>query len=231
MMLARLREWLDESQPVETEPALRPLITLSYAQSLDGSLAGVRGRPTALSGPESTSATHMIRSRHEGILVGIGTVMADDPRLTVRPPSGIDPRPVVLDSRLQIPIESRLLQGDRRILILHGPAADRQRRNELRDLGAEPVEIPLSADGRLDPAAAMEAVKTAGISTLMVEGGGAVLASLIRVDLWDRAVITVVPRWIDGYRLPFDGNPEFRIRDVEWLTAGDDILCLGRRTA
>ncbi len=78
----------------------RPAITLSYAQSLDGSLTTRRGRPLALSGPESYQLTHHLRADHDAILVGIDTVLADDPRLTVRGVRGEAPQPVVLDSRL-----------------------------------------------------------------------------------------------------------------------------------
>ena len=93
------------------------------------------------------------------------------------------------------------------------------------------MEVTLSADGFLDLSAVLTSVRREGLSTLMVEGGGTVLASLIQAGLWDRAAITVVPRWIGGYRLPSDRIPDVSLQDVEWLAAGDDSLCLGWRTA
>src|SRR5690606_10285843 len=86
----------------------RPFVTLSYAQSLDGSIAIRSGEPLVLSGPESLCFTHHLRSIHDGILVGIGTVLSDDPQLTVRHCEGESPQPIVLDSQLRIPSTARL---------------------------------------------------------------------------------------------------------------------------
>ena len=91
----------------------RPLVTLSYAQSLDGCIAAGPGQRLSLSGPEALMLTHELRAAHAAILVGIGTVLADDPRLTVRLVPGSHPQPVVVDSRLRIPDDCYLLR--------HGP--------------------------------------------------------------------------------------------------------------
>src|SRR5512142_1687762 len=88
----------------------RPLVTLSYAQSLDGCLTVERGRPTPLSGREALRLTHRLRAAHQGILVGVGTVLADDPQLNVRLVEGRSPRPLVLDTNLRLPLEAGLLQ-------------------------------------------------------------------------------------------------------------------------
>src|SRR5512133_2370683 len=87
----------------------RPLVTLSYAQSLDGSLAAQRGTPLALSGPQSMELTHRLRAAQDAILVGIGTVLSDNPRLTVRLVEGSQPQPVILDSHLRFPLNANLL--------------------------------------------------------------------------------------------------------------------------
>jgi riboflavin-specific deaminase-like protein len=81
----------------------RPFVTLSYAQSLDGSIADRPGRPLALSGEASMALTHSLRASHEAILVGIGTVLADNPSLNVRLVAGKNPQPIVVDSRLRFP--------------------------------------------------------------------------------------------------------------------------------
>ena len=85
----------------------RPFVSLSYAQSLDGSLAAKPGAPTRLSGTQANELTHRLRAAHDAILVGIGTILADDPQLTVRGVPGLQPRPVVLDSRLRTPPHSQ----------------------------------------------------------------------------------------------------------------------------
>jgi len=80
----------------------RPLVGLCFAQSIDGCLAAQRGQPTALSGPASARLTHQLRAAHDAMLVGVGTVLADNPHLTVRHVAGRSPQPVILDSRLLI---------------------------------------------------------------------------------------------------------------------------------
>ena len=88
----------------------KPFITLSYAQSLDGSIAANRGVPLSLSGEEAWAFTHHLRSLHQAILVGVGTVLSDDPHLTARIENRRDPQPVVLDSRLRFPEDANLLK-------------------------------------------------------------------------------------------------------------------------
>src|SRR4029079_2712702 len=87
----------------------RPFVTLAYAQSVEGRFAIARGLRSALSGPESLRFTHALRAGHDGILVGVGTVLADDPELRVRLVEGRDPQPVIVDSHLSTPAGARLL--------------------------------------------------------------------------------------------------------------------------
>ncbi|HEX9595492.1 MAG TPA: RibD family protein, partial [Anaerolineales bacterium] len=98
-----LDEWLAASLN-QAGDLDRPTVTLSYAQSLDGSIALHRGEPLTLSGPESMAMTHRLRAAHDAILVGIGTVISDDPQLNVRLVEGRNPQVVVLDSRLRLPL-------------------------------------------------------------------------------------------------------------------------------
>jgi 3,4-dihydroxy 2-butanone 4-phosphate synthase/GTP cyclohydrolase II len=106
----------------------RPRVTLTYAQSLDGSIAARSGRPLPLSGTESRHYTHQLRAAHDAILVGIGTVLNDDPRLNVRLASGAAPRPIVLDSELRCPIDARCLEVSRRPIVITTDRAAADRR-------------------------------------------------------------------------------------------------------
>ena len=92
-----------------TKPHGRPFVTLAYAQSIDGSISIARGQRSALSGRESMRFTHALRAGHDGILVGVGTVVADDPELRVRLVDGPDPQPVIVDSNLRTPVGAKLL--------------------------------------------------------------------------------------------------------------------------
>src|SRR5574341_453241 len=110
----------------------RPLVTLTYAQSLDGSIAARRDARLELSGPQTLRLTHHLRSTHDAILVGIGTVLADDPRLTTRLVEGKNPQPVIVDTHLRIPLTARLLQNpDSRPLLIASPEADSSARQTL----------------------------------------------------------------------------------------------------
>jgi riboflavin biosynthesis pyrimidine reductase len=92
-----------------TRPQGRPFVTLAYAQSVDGSISIARGQRSRLSGPESLRFTHALRAGHDGILVGVGTVLTDDPELRVRLVDGPDPQPVIVDTHLRTPVEAKLL--------------------------------------------------------------------------------------------------------------------------
>src|SRR5512135_1934375 len=106
----------------------RPRVTLTYAQSLDGSIAARSGMPLALSGTESMHYTHQLRAAHDAILVGIGTVLSDDPRLNVRLTGGLSPRPIVLDSSLRCPSTARCLEAGRRPIVATTDRAAASRR-------------------------------------------------------------------------------------------------------
>ncbi|KAF9934029.1 2,5-diamino-6-(ribosylamino)-4(3H)-pyrimidinone 5'-phosphate reductase, partial [Modicella reniformis] len=138
--------------------ATRPHLTLTYAQSLDGKIAGIRGKQLILSGPESMKATHILRSKHDAILVGIGTVLNDDPRLTVRLsdddlPPGSDPvqhpQPIILDGTLRFPLSAKLVlpSSPRKPWIFTSPVHDNQRRNEIEALGAKVIVLDVDAQG------------------------------------------------------------------------------------
>jgi 3,4-dihydroxy 2-butanone 4-phosphate synthase/GTP cyclohydrolase II len=205
----------------------RPFVTLTYAQSLDGSIAAAPGQGIAISGSESMSMTHELRAAHDAILVGIGTVLADDPRLNVRHVNGSHPRPVVLDSRLRFPPDARLLscEGPDPIVVTAADAPD-DKVGRLRTAGATVVRLPQDAPapvGSGDGASASEAAPASngagdgsaseaglsldalldvladqGIRSLMVEGGAGVITSFLRRRQVDHLIVTVAPMLVGG---------------------------------
>ena len=212
----------------------RPFVTLSYAQSLDGCAAGVEDRPLAISGGASRCFTHRLRAAHDGILVGIGTVLSDDPNLTVREAEGCHPQPIVVDSRLRFPIDARLLSHpNRRVWIATTNRADPQRVQRLESLGAEVLIVPADAAERVDLAALMAQLRQRGMRNLMVEGGGRILTQIVNRQLFDLLVLTVAPLMVGGIPAfaPRQGllrHQHTRIAHPHYLPVGDDLVVWGR---
>ncbi|KAG0222265.1 2,5-diamino-6-(ribosylamino)-4(3H)-pyrimidinone 5'-phosphate reductase [Actinomortierella wolfii] len=197
----------------------RPFITLTYAQSLDGKIAGKDGQQLILSGPESMKATHMLRAMHEGILVGINTVFSDDPRLTARlnddelpprciSPSGqprnpslhpeLQPKPIILDAQLRFPLTSKLLHpaAATRPLILTRKDYDPEKKRQLELRGATVVGCSTDKHGRLDLHEIVKVLWTMKIRSLMVEGGAMVIKSFLESGLVDLTIVTIAPTYV-----------------------------------
>jgi GTP cyclohydrolase II len=180
----------------------RPFVTLSYAQSVDGCIALESGSPFKLSGPEALQLTHALRAAHDGILVGIGTVLADDPQLTVRLTAGANPQPVVVDSHLRTPASARLFDSVQRdgrpAWIATTNGADPVARQLLEARGARVLRVPAWANGWVDLPALLATLSEQGVEHLMVEGGAKIITSFLRSRLVDYAVITVAPHLLGG---------------------------------
>ncbi len=167
----------------------RPLVTLKLASTLDGRIATRSGESRWITGEAARRAAHALRGRHDAVMVGVGTVLADNPELTCRLP-GFRPNPVVrvvADSHLRTPLTATLAATAAKaptwMLIRHG--TDRDRRHAYADLGARLIEVA-GAEVGIDPAAALAALGSAGLTRVLVEGGAQVAASFLRADLVDR---------------------------------------------
>ncbi len=186
----------------------RPFVTLSYAQSLDGSIAAKSGQQLQISGDKSLTYTHRLRSIHDAILVGIGTVLADDPRLTVRRTTGNHPRPVVLDSRLRTPRGAALLDstGPTPIIATSSEALSPERREELTAAGVHLLTLPCNgSEDHLDLEVLLDQLGDRGVKSIMVEGGAEVITSFLRERLVNHLIITVAPMLVGGVSAL--GNP------------------------
>jgi 3,4-dihydroxy 2-butanone 4-phosphate synthase/GTP cyclohydrolase II len=212
--------------------AARPFVTLAWAQSIDGSIALERGRGLPLSGAESLALTHALRAAHDAILVGIETVLADDPQLNVRHWPGRSPSPVVLDSRLRTPPESRVVAGaglGRVVRIACTADADEARVPALAARGAQVLRLPAWSNGWVDLEALVAALGDVGVRRLMVEGGARVITSFLGAGLGDYAAVTVAPRFLGGLAavgaLTEGRAPRFA--DVATHRLSDDIVLAG----
>ncbi len=197
-VLSRLRDNLRQAGERRGREAV-PSVTLSYAQSLDGSIAAEPGKPLQLSNAESQALTHRLRSVHDGVLVGINTLLSDDPRLTVRLVAGKNPQPVVVDSLLRSPVGARLLRAPCvPPIIATTERSSAVREKQLLAAGAHVVRLPSQPDGRVDLHMLLRHLYELGIRSLMVEGGAGVITDFLARQLVDQMVITIAPQFVGG---------------------------------
>lgn len=166
----------------------RPMLTLKLATSLDGRIATASGDSQWITGPETRAAVHHLRARHDAVMVGAGTVRADDPLLTVRDARVVQqPVRIVVSRRLDLPLKSQLAQSldHAPLWLCHGEDAPADLRQAWAELGAQLICVPL--EGRqLDIGGLMQALGDLGLTRVFCEGGGELAASLLSADVVDR---------------------------------------------
>lgn len=174
----------------------RPFVTLKWAQTLDGRIAAATGDSRWISSEPSLRYAHRLRSHHDAVLVGIGTVLTDNPRLTVRLVKGRNPVRVVADSQLRIPLGAAILQeqDSARTIVVSTSAAADERLASLSRMGLETITAEADAEGRIDLSDLMARLGKMNISSVLVEGGSAITTSFIRRRLADRLVAILAPR-------------------------------------
>jgi 3,4-dihydroxy 2-butanone 4-phosphate synthase/GTP cyclohydrolase II len=208
-------------------------VTLAYAQSLDGCIAAQIGCATRISGAESLVLTHGLRAIHDAILIGVNTVLVDDPQLNVRLVNGPDPRPVVVDSRLRISPDARIFkQGNTRPIIATTVQASSQRAARLVEAGAEIVQVQSDRAGQVDLHELFARLPQLGIGSVMIEGGAGIITSTLASQLAHQLVLTISPtilggvRAVDllGGRFPTAG---VRLANATNCTLGGDLILHG----
>ncbi len=210
----------------------RPLVAVKLATSLDGRIATASGHSRWITGPRARLAGHRLRATHDAVMVGSGTVLADDPRLTCRLPGLEDRSPVriVADRRLRLSPDARLLAETPRIplwiLTRADPQPDAVRALETAGAEVLPVAEPFLAN-------ALARLAERGITRLLVEGGGELVAALLREDLVDRLHLATAPLLLGGDARAAVGALELarvdvaaRFVPVDDLRLGEDHLAL-----
>jgi diaminohydroxyphosphoribosylaminopyrimidine deaminase/5-amino-6-(5-phosphoribosylamino)uracil reductase len=212
-----------------------PLVTLKLASTLDGRIATATGESRWITGEAARREVHALRARHDAILVGSGTVLADDPDLTCRIP-GMERVPmlrVVADARLRTPPTARLVQGAQLapVLIITAPGHPPAAQAPFIAAGADIVTVPAHAAGGLDLPSLLRALGRRGVTRVLAEGGAGLAAALLRQGLVDRLVWFHAPAVMGG-----DGHPALeglrlaalsampRFRRTAQRALGDDML-------
>jgi diaminohydroxyphosphoribosylaminopyrimidine deaminase/5-amino-6-(5-phosphoribosylamino)uracil reductase len=213
-----------------------PFVTLKFAQSIDGRIATASGHSRWISSEQSLKFAHALRSHHDAVLVGSGTLSKDDPELTVRLSRGRNPLRVVIDSHLRISPDARILkdQDKAKTIVATTNNADREKRARLTDLGVEVLAVDTDKDRRVDLMRLLMELGKRNISSVLVEGGAAIITSMLVEQLPDRVVIIIAPK-IVGKGLEAIGdlgiksiNESLRLTYRKVRRLGDDLIIDGR---
>jgi diaminohydroxyphosphoribosylaminopyrimidine deaminase/5-amino-6-(5-phosphoribosylamino)uracil reductase len=213
-----------------------PYVTLKWAQTLDGRIATAGGSSRWIASPPSLKLAHKLRAGHDAILVGISTVIRDDPELTTRLVKGLNPVRIVLDSRVRIPRDAKLLQNQdkAKTIIAATSAAPGKRLTALQETGIEVLTVPADANGRVDLQKLLKTLGGRNISSLLVEGGGEVLTSFLRLGLADKLVVIIAPKILgkgtDAVRdlNITDLSKAYRLTFDKVYRSGEDIVVEGK---
>jgi riboflavin-specific deaminase-like protein len=173
--------------------------------------------------------THQLRADHDAILVGIGTVLADDPGLTVRLVTGPQPQPVVLDGRLRFPLSAKLLNHPKPPWIFTTDQADPRRLAALKEAGVQVWCVERSLTGQVSLTAVLDHLGQVGIGTVMVEGGATVITSFIMAQLADQLVVTIAPTLLGGLHAVghLNGHSRPRLQNPKVQMLGQDMVVRG----
>ena len=214
----------------------RPLVTAKAATGLDGRIATHRGESRWITGPAARARAHLLRATHDAVMLGIGTAAIDDPQLTVRLPglAAASPVRIVVDARLRLPLTHQLVRTAKEIptWIITSDEADAGRVAALAECGVEVIAVARDPEGEYpDLRAALQALGQRGLTRVLVEGGGHLLAAMLRAQLVDRLVWFRAGMMIGGDGVPvavafgvdkLDEAPRFVRQSVE--PCGDDMV-------
>lgn len=216
-----------------------PFVTAKFAMSLDGKIATQSGDSRWITGTESRDMVQRLRRESDAVMVGINTVLADDPQLTARDTQGEplarQPLRVVLDSQCRTPPDARLLREPGRTLIVTAENSTGQRAGRLKEAGAEVLQLASTPDGRIDLNQVMAALGQRNVVSLLVEAGGTLQGSLFDAGLVDKVMAFIAPVIIGGIQAasPVEGKGAPRMAETWHLTrtsfqdVGPDWLVVG----
>lgn len=208
----------------------RPRVTIKFAQTLDGKIAAKDGSSKWISGPEALKFSHTLRSSHDAILVGIGTVLKDNPSLTTRRIRGRNPIRIVLDSRLRIPPGSQIIKDKSvQTIIVTSKNISTKKKKLVSRLGVECIRLS-SIKGNINLKALIPVLYKKGIKSVLVEGGRDVITSFLKSGLVDRLIVIVSPKILGEGKSPIGDlgiktlDKSVKLRFAGIKKSGKDII-------
>ena len=235
----RMGHLLDGAPFVSSAPGpnghhTRPAVTVHYAQTIDGRIAARTGDAHWVSGESSLRLAHELRASHDAVMVGIGTVLVDDPRLTVRLASGRSPIRVIVDSTLRIPIGANVL-SDRtaRTIVATTPTAPQERARAIKAAGGEILRAHADDNGDVDLTDLLRRLRGMGVASLLIEGGRGIITSALREHAVDRLTVCIAPKVIgEGVSAVGDLNIDYlrealTFSQARFVTCGEDLIFYG----
>lgn len=215
-----------------------PFVAMKYAMTLDGKIAAFTGDSKWVTGETARQHVQFLRKKYSGILVGVDTVVADDPMLNCRMWDGVDPVRIVCDTHLRIPRNSRIVQtaGEIRTIVAHAADADMNRATELMSAGVELWELGTDQEGHISIQELFVRLGQEGTDSVLVEGGGTIHGSLLAAGLINRVYAYIAPKLIGGVdaKSPVEGagiskmESAKALSDTEILSLGEDVCITGR---
>ncbi|MGH7769041.1 MAG: bifunctional diaminohydroxyphosphoribosylaminopyrimidine deaminase/5-amino-6-(5-phosphoribosylamino)uracil reductase RibD [Candidatus Binatia bacterium] len=210
-----------------------PFVTLKLAASLDGKIAAATGHSRWITGPESRRYVHELRNRVDAVLVGVGTIVADNPQLTCRIPRGRNPIRIVLDSGLRMPLSSQVLHERGKTIVVAGARVPIRKVRAIEKLGAEVWRLP-TRDGAVPFASILRAMGNSQIVSVMIEGGAVTAGRALSEQVVDKICFFYAPRIIGGDGLDMIapiGVTQMRqakqLKNLEVEKLGEDFLVTG----
>ncbi len=218
----------------------RPFVVMKYAMSLDGKIACATGDSRWVTGEEARIQVHELRNRYMGILVGIGTVLADDPLLSCRVEGGRNPIRILCDSRLRVPTDSRIVRTAREIPTIVACSeevcasdAAREKKEALTRAGVQILSTRGGGEVRLPQL--MKMLGDEGMDSVLLEGGGTLASSALRDGIVDKVYAYLAPKLIGGADAPTPVGGRgaehmaeaVRLRDTEARIVGEDLCVCG----